>query len=161
MASLQTSLRTQLRATLTDDVGSYVVGPILQTLWQYGTAIDQMDLVYSKRLSIVNGAPTSLDLSGSLLMPNGSAAVFAKVGLLWVMNRDLVAQTTHILSIGGGSNALAWLPSQSVGGPGAEFYKKDPSLAGLAVTAATADILTLTSAAGTIPVDVLIIGRSA
>lgn len=163
---MSTSLRVTnsltLRATLTDDIGSYAGGPNnIGSLNANGTAINQNDVAFWGRFMVANGTPVNIDLSGSLTMPGGAAAVFAKVTELYIINQDAAANTTHVLTAGGGTNALAWLPAQAVGGPGSDLLRRCNTLAALPVTASTADILQLTSAAGTIPVDVIIIGRSA
>lgn len=128
-----------------------------------GTAIDQADLLHVKRYTIASTAtPQNLNLSdGSLLTPGHGAAAFVKVTSLLVFNRSATAG--EILTVGGGSSYFAALGSagQAVG-PGGWEFKHDPSLAAMAVTASTADILKLAIAAGiNVAVDVWIIGRSA
>jgi hypothetical protein len=160
--SLRTSLHLVLSGVWADEVGSSTVGATLNALLQPGTLINQCDVVHSKQYSIVSGTPRVLNLSdGTLLTPNNSPAVFAKVCLALAWNRDDPANTTHLLSWGGGTAPVSWKPNaELVGGPGAIGFKFDPSLAALAVTPTTADRLTLTNAAGTAPITVFLAGRS-
>jgi hypothetical protein len=162
--TLTTSLNLQLSGVFTDEVGTSTIGPQLRAVLQNGVLINQCDLVHSKRYLISTGTPRVLNLAdGSLLTPNNNPAAFVKICFALAWNRADPANTTQLLSWGGGSNPLAWLANALlIGGPGACDLKHDPSLAALAVTPATAMNLQLTLAAGAaVPIDVFLAGRSA
>lgn len=130
-----------------------------------GTAINQSDVIFCQQRTIAdNVTPDSLDLSGSLLDPSGSAAVFAKVTAIAV--KSLTTTAAEILSMGGGSNAFSsWLDTAAaklIIGPDGFLLLSNPSLAGYAVTAGTGDILRMATASGTnVKYIIGILGRSA
>jgi hypothetical protein len=161
--NLRTTLKLQLAAVLTDEVGSFSVGPALQQLLQNGFALNQCDVLYAKQHTINTASPTVLNLAdGSLKMPNNNTAAFAKVCEFFAQNLSPEASTTQLVRVGGGSNALSWLPSQLVGGPNASLNKFDPSLAAFPVTAVTAMNAQISADAGAaVPVLIVIVGRSA
>jgi hypothetical protein len=162
--TLTTQLRLAIQGVLTDEAGNYNLNPSIQALMQNGFALDQCDLVHSKQYSINSAGATTLNLAdGSLKMPNGNSAAFVKVALFFAVNLSPDVSTTQIISVGGGTNTLAWLPnSQLVGGPRAAIVKYNPALAGLAVTPSTAMNLVISAAAGSaVPVTIFIAGRSA
>lgn len=102
--------------------------------------------------TIASGSTLTLTLSdGSLKQPNGSNAAFAKVRGIWVTNySDPVAAAASILSMGGGTHAVAWAAaSRIIGGPNASEMKGDAlSTAGLAVASGSADVVTLSGSGG-------------
>jgi hypothetical protein len=128
-----------------------------------GTAINQADRLYSARHSIASGTPLALDLAGTLENPLGETVTFAKVLGIIVVNNSTTA--AEILTVGAGSNPIStWVAASGDGvqvGPNGFMANVNPSLAGFAVTGGTADILTITSASGTISTDIYILGRSA
>lgn len=103
--------------------------------------------------SIVAASPLSIDLSGSLVQPDGSACVFVRVKGIYIKNTS----TTGYLTIGGGSNPLAGVTGFA--GPGGVFLCTHDD--GMTVIAATGDILKITASAGTVVAEIVVWGTSA
>jgi len=128
-----------------------------------GTASSTQDLVWSAADSVANGAPDTVDVAGSLTSRlTGGAVTMVEVTLIYIRNKSTT--TGEILEIGAGSNPLLnWVKATGDAikiGPGGVFILTSP-IDGFAVTAATGDVLTITSASGTISYDIIILGRSA
>lgn len=160
--TLSAALRGNIQITLTDDLGKYTLPPIdFSDTLTNGTGADQADVVHVNRYSVTSGTPITLDLNGSLKMPNLANANFARMKWLIFINRD----ATNSLLIGGGSNPFTtWMsgttPVRKVGPLGAEVVL-NPSAVAFAVTASTADIIQIDASAGTVAFDVVLVGASA
>jgi hypothetical protein len=133
-----------------------------------GTGAGQADLVFCDTRSLATGATENLDLAGgSLTSPLGAALTFVEVvGILVVA----ASANTTDLTVGNGTNPVVGGPFGATGTntivlqPGGVFLWQVGSSATSAVqvTAATADILKVTNAAGaTASYDIVLIGRSA
>lgn len=124
-----------------------------------GTGVDQIDSFWYDRRSLAATTET-LDLSGGLTDAFGTAFSFAKVKLLIVKNNNTTAG--HTLKIGGNASNQFLLFTDGSDkytlGPGGIFMVAEPCAAGLAVTAATGDILKMDAGAQTISYDILIAG---
>lgn len=165
--SLSTILRAQITAAYVDDQG--IASPSANLnfetteSWANGVIIDTADKVFWKRDTVATGTPKTYDLSGGVTDVFGTAITMAKVTCIAVKNRSVTAG--QIISVGGGSNPLInWVMASGDGvkiGPDGFFMIYDPSLAAYAVTAATGDVLTLASAAGSPEFDLVVIGRTA
>lgn len=112
-----------------------------------GTGDNQQDKAWSARVTF-SGA-IGYDLSGSLLSKvDGAPVVFANIRGFAVINNSTT--TGQTLTIGGGSNPwITWLSATGdavVIGPGGIHVWTSP-MDGASVTAATGDILTITSSA--------------
>jgi len=133
-----------------------------------GTSAGQNDLVYAASRTVASsGSPDTIDLSGSLTMLDGTACVFARVTMLYIEHKGTAtSDDANILTVGGGSNQFStWLGGTTGikvrNNPGRFFLEAGDSTA-YAVTASTADILQVATAAGTnVPYIVIICGRSA
>jgi hypothetical protein len=100
----------------------------------------------------LNTTTENLDLSGALASGLGTTTVFTKVRLLFV--RWNGASGTLTVSGAGSLGAAAVLGAEVLGAGGC-LLKVDGTATGLAVTAATADLIAVTStAAGTYDVEV-------
>jgi len=128
-----------------------------------GVVIDAADVLYSDQLTITTGATVDLDLAaGGLLDAFGAA--FAPVKVKMVLLVAAAANTTIVTAFGDANSVpiLSAAATTVALKPGGIFLFADPSLAGVAVTAATGDIIQLANAAGaSAVVDVVIIGTSA
>jgi len=129
-----------------------------------GTGLNQADVIFHDRRTLAGSGNDDLDLRGALTNSIGGAAVFAKVKVILVVNRNVVAGDN--LRIGLGSNPVAspWVASGdgAVIGPGGIFLTANPSLAGFATTADTADILRIANPGNnSIDFDLLLLGTSA
>lgn len=128
-----------------------------------GTGLDQADQFYMVSGTVAAGTPVDIDLAGSLSNAFGSTVTFARLKGIVIQNKTTTAGA--ILQVGAGSNPITspWLASgDGVNvGPDGVFMLWNPSAAGYAVTATSADILRLTSASGTISYELYLIGASA
>jgi hypothetical protein len=132
--------------------------------WASGTGVDTADRIYMKKDTVATGTPKTYDIAGGLTDILGNTITMAKVNAIIVVNNSVTAG--EILTVGAGSNPLLnWVIATGDGvkaGPGGAVVCLDPSLAGYAVTGGTGDVLQISVAAGaTVPIDVIIIGRSA
>lgn len=122
-----------------------------------GTANGEINLAYASRLSVPNGAPVSIDLSGSLANLIGGTGVFVEVAVVGFYNRS----TNTVTLSGNFFGAMLGTNGATITLQGGGRFQQDFPVAGIAVTNATADTITFTSAAGTNDVDVAIGGRDA
>lgn len=126
-----------------------------------GSSAGRVQVAWSDSRSVTNGVPDTIDLRGGTTGAFGQAAqAFAVVTHVFVRNKSTVSGRN--LTVGGGSNPfITWLAASGdavVVGPDGFVAVASP-LDGYATTAGSADILTITSSAGTIDYDILIIGR--
>jgi hypothetical protein len=126
-----------------------------------GVGASQADSVYSTTLSITTGATTDVDIKGTLLDALGTAFTPAKVKAIYIFSAT--ANTTN-LTLFGDANSVPILNTAATTAtllPGGIFLMVQPPLAGIAVTAATGDIIQIANAAGaTASVDLVIVGTS-
>lgn len=167
-STLTSSFLFRVRATL---VNSPDLGTVTYSLpydftddLTNGVVADKADLIFSDTRTIAASGTEDLDLSGSLLMPEGSAFIVAKLKFILV---KAAAGNTNNVDI---SRAAAGIPLFAAVGdkisvkPGGVFMAYAPGLAGLcSVTATTADTITFTNSAGGTGVDydIVMIGTSA
>jgi len=133
-----------------------------------GTDLDEANKLYGpKRRTLAGGASETLDLSGTgtgagtLQDVFGDYVQFTKVKALVIHNTNLVAG--NVLEIGGAAANTFMLFDNATDiyqlGPNGIFFVWEPSLAGLAVTAGTADLLKINVPGGTaIDYDIAILG---
>lgn len=122
-----------------------------------GSSSGQVDTVYTKARTVASsGSPDSVVLS-SLTDPAGNAIAFVHVVDLIVENTD----PTNTLTVGGGTNPVAWLPSAGIAVPaGSAFILHVPT--GLAIAAGSADTLKVAAGGGTnVGYTITVAGRSA
>jgi len=143
-----------------------------------GTGDVQADRVYFSSGTLAASADIDIDLSGSLTDIFGVAVQFATVKMLMVCNTsdEQDTPTDASIQVGGGdgqdgTNAFdTWITSDTPGNAGSEaviitdggFIMIGSKNDGYAVTAATADLLTLLNLDGvdTAAYEILIIGTS-
>ena len=128
-----------------------------------GTAVSTMDIVHSATVSVVNGAPATVDVRGGLTsVLTGDAIAFVEITWLAIKNNSTTSG--EYITIGAGSNPVValWGATGDAGvlGPGGIMVLSSP-IDGFATIAATGDVLTITAATGTISVSYLCVGRSA
>jgi len=126
-----------------------------------GTGASQASQVYQDTGSLGASATANLDLAGSLVNIFGTTITFTKIKLFAIKAAVANNVANNLQVTRGSSNGFVWFLAASDGfylAPGAFFVWYDP--AGVTVTAATGDIITLTNGAGTntIAYDVLIVG---
>jgi hypothetical protein len=145
---------------------SYNPQLLFEWLIANGTGTGQADLLYTTPaagLSLAQSANADLDVNGVLFNVYGAAFNLLKLKALAVLNRST---SPGNITVGrGASNGVVWISAVSAGvviPPGGANLWVAPS-AGVAVTASTADLINVASAAtvGTYTYDVMIVGCSA
>jgi hypothetical protein len=130
-----------------------------------GTGVDQADKVWHDRRTLATLTEDLIDLAGSLTDAFGDALTFAKVKVVYVRLRTTTAGGE--IQLGGTtSNGVSSLWSAANDGvkigAGGFIVLVNPSAAGYAVTAATADILRVYNASAfSVDYDIIIAGTSA
>jgi len=120
-----------------------------------GAGLNQFQNIYAGGQSVPNGAPVTLNLvDGSLKMPDGTATNFTDIQLLVIRNNGAA-----VLTVGGGTTPVASIGTITVNPGAIAVLIANASGAPYTVTAVTAMLLKFTSAAGTLPVDVIIAGH--
>lgn len=132
-------------------------------MWASGTGVDQADLMYSDSNTLAASGTTDLDLAASLADGFGTTLTFARIKLLMVT--AAAGNTNNVLLSRPAANGVplfSAVSDQLIIPPGGMFLWAAPGAA-IAVTAGTADLITLTNSAGSTSVtyDVVIIGASA
>lgn len=127
-----------------------------------GTGANQAKSVFADTRTLAASATENLDLSGALVDAFGATIAFTKIKAL--IFKASAGNTNDVLIGGAGANACFSFFNASTDKvrvkPGGMFALVAPDANGYAVTAATADLLTVAnSAAGTgVTYDVIIIG---
>lgn len=165
-ATLTTRVQVNVNATLADTVGLQSAQAdlaVAETLaLASGTGLNQADKIYSNTYAIATAGTQSIDVSAALTDALGGTFVPVKVKLVLIVSNS--ANTTN-LTLFGDANSLPILNTAATTvtlPPGGIFLLANPSLAGIAVTAGTGDIIKIVNAAGaTANVKVVIVGTSA
>lgn len=128
-----------------------------------GNGLDQSNLIWDDRRTVNAAANDDLDLAGGVTNSFGTTVTFAKIRGLFIHNLNTTAG--HLLHVGGqGTEAINTILGGDTEiikiGPDGVLVLINPSAAGYAVTAATADILRLTGVSGNIVYDIAIWGNS-
>lgn len=131
---------------------------LLSTL-SNGTSSGQATAQWADTRTLAASASENLDLAGSLQNAFGATLTFTKIKLIYIKASS--GNTNDVQVARGSSNGFVWFLAASDGfklQPGAWNCFYDP--VGVAVTAGTGDILTITNSAGTTGVtyDILIVG---
>ena len=119
-----------------------------------GTGVEQIDCLYARRRIVASGATDTIDINGVTNDVFNQNIVMATLCGVIVVNQDVdgTPNTTN-LTFGGGANAIANIlggaAATKVMRPGEVFMTINGSAGGIAtVTPGTADIITITNAAG-------------
>jgi len=131
-----------------------------------GTGAGQADLVFADTRTLAASGTEDLDLAGALADAFGVAQVFARVKAIAV--KAATGNTNNVQVTRPASNGLVLFMAAGDGialRPGQMFATAvgAADATGIAVTAATGDLLTITNSAGstTVSYDIVIIGCSA
>lgn len=129
-----------------------------------GTGTGQADRIFTDTRTLAASATENLDLAGSLVDAFGATITFARIKMVLVT--AAVGNTNNVNVIRESTNGVPLFLALSDGipvRPGGGFCWWTPDAAGVVVTAATGDLLTITnSGSGTsVTYDVVIIGASA
>lgn len=128
-----------------------------------GTSADQATKVWHDRGTIANGGSASIDLAGSLTDAFGNALVFTKVKGFFLINRGVASGTSYTETSGENiivstSNILFLASNGMIVEPAGIILFTSPKV-GAAVTATSADTITLTRAgSATVTYEVVIWG---
>lgn len=170
--STQLSLSIQAAHTAAYDLGpsalkSAIAAVAKSLTYDSGVGAGAADLMFSDTRSLGASATEDLDLAGATFTDAfGASLAFARVKLIWfyaaTANNAANKVNVQRATANGVPFFLAALDGISLA-PGAGFLWFDPTAAGVAVTAATGDLITVTNSAGTntVSYDVLIVGASA
>lgn len=122
-----------------------------------GSTAGQVDTVYTKGRSVASSSSPDVVILTSLTDPAGNAISFGHVVDLILENTD----PTNTLTVGGGTSAVAWLPSAGIAVPaGSALILHVPN--GLAVTSGSADHFQVATSGGTnVAYNLTFAGRSA
>jgi hypothetical protein len=164
-ASLSTNMEVRLTGQLAGTVGLATASVPLSITKQIalanGVGASQADKIYTNTYAILTGATESIDVKAALVDALGAAFTPAKLKAVYIYSQP--ANTTNLTLFGDAAS----VPILSVATttvtllPGGLFLDIQPPLAGIAVTAATGDIIKIVNAAGaTANVDVVLIGTS-
>jgi len=126
-----------------------------------GNIVDTADAIWSDTRSLA-ATTEDLDLRGGLTDAFGRTLQLATIKALYIRNNNTTAG--HNLTVGDGTNGVALYGAAAgtkVIGPGGIELIWEPSLAGVTVTAGTADIIKLDAGANTISYDIVIVGTIA
>jgi len=130
-----------------------------------GILLDQADKMYYSRPTITGSATLSLDVAtaGGLLDVFGDAFAIAKLKV--VVIKSLLSICPNEVRLSRPANGVPILGATGdfiVIGPGGSLVWIAPALAGVAVTAATGDLMDIVNtAAGNVQPEIVIIGASA
>ena len=165
---LKSDLVVRLTPELTKLVGAFTFPlrpEISKTLTLLtGTGLNQADRLYYSKPTIAGSATLTLDVAtgGGLLDPFGDAVAMVKLKYILIVN-ELGPNTINLVRPA--SNGVPIYLAAGDGEPihlGGLALKFWPTLAGIPVTAATADLIDIVNtAAGSVTPDILIGGTSA
>jgi hypothetical protein len=175
VASLDVKLQVAIgkSGTLLSPVGSLVNAASMALA--FGTGLGKADLLFADRRVVAFGQDDELDLAGVLTNNYGDVLTFANVKLILIVNRTGEANasnpahtaTTAILTVGGGANEFQAF-FKAAGDKltidtGGILLITDPTAAGWAVTATTADdfLVHNDDGANEAMYDIVLLGESA
>ena len=166
--ALKTDVQINLSSTLTGTAGLAPLNAPLAVIQPIslasGVALNQADVLFSQQATILTAGTLTLDLKGGgLLDPFGAAINPVKLKGIYIFskptnttNLTLFGDANHVPILG---TVATTLPNFA---PGSVFLHVNPSLAGIAVTAGTGDIIKIVNAAGaSAVVDIVLFGTSA
>lgn len=128
-----------------------------------GAGLGQADMQWSDTRTLTASATEDLDLAGVLTGPLGTTLTFVRIKGLFV--KAALANTNNVVISRPAANGVPLFAAASDAisvGPGGWFGWVNPTAAGVGVTAATGDLITVTNSAGgtSVTYDVIVIGAS-
>jgi hypothetical protein len=164
-ASLVTNVQVQVGSTLAGTVGLATASVPLSISKQIplasGVGASQADKIYTQTYAIATAGTQSIDVQAALVDALGAAFTPAKLKAVYIYSQS--ANTTNLTLFGDAASVpiLNTAATTVTLLPGGMFLVVQPPLAGIAVTATTADIIKIVNAAGaTANVDVVLVGTS-
>lgn len=162
-------IKFNARQTGANDFGGPDFSPELEKLYQFasGTGADQADILYMDERTFLASTAVDFDLFGVLTEAFGSVINAAEIVAVIILNESKAGvRNTVTLSVGAGS--APWFGMFGATGdvikvpPGGMVACVAPDAAGYgAVTATTADLLTVTPGAAAGAFQIAILARSA
>lgn len=128
-----------------------------------GAGVGQADMVWSDQRTIAASGSDALDLAGSLTGPFGVVLTFVRIKMVVVLASKDNTNNVNVTTPGSNGAPLFLAAGDGIAvKPNGAFIWYDPSAAGVVVTPATGDLLTIVnSGAGTgVTYDIHIIGAS-
>jgi len=160
LSNLKISANISGKVTKSPTDGSTQIDDYTESLARNTEIPSDANLLYHTKMTVTNGGSQNIDLSGTLEDALGQSCVFSKVYAFLIVN--LNTSTGNVVRVGN-SNWATWLGSATdyvVVGPKGHLCLSSP-VDGYAVTASTADILTIANPGGTsINIRVVIVGKS-
>lgn len=167
--SLATTLIVKLTSTLTStldlgDARDRVMRDLSDTL-AIGTGADQSNRQWHDQRTLAESGTDNLDLSGGLTDGFGASLLFARVACILIENT--CPSVGHTLQVGGAaSNPISTIFANTSDiitiGPSGILLLWNPSAAGYAITAGSADVLKIHNpSVGEVTYNITIIGSTA
>ncbi|UUU21716.1 hypothetical protein [Streptomyces sp. DSM 40750] len=166
--TLSTNMRLNLQSTLSSalDLVTSRAPLVYESIIDLasGVGANQADKIFADTRTLAASATEDLDLAGVLSDPLGAALTFARIKAVLV--KAAAGNTNSVQVTRPAANGVPLFIAAGDGlavRPGGLFLWVAPDATGVAVTAGTGDLLTLTNSAGSTSVtyDVVIIGASA
>lgn len=166
--ALSTNIKVAINATQTKtaDFESAVsnIAHVLSATFADGTGASQADRIWKDTRTLSASATEDLDFSGSLTDIYGAAVVFADIRAI-LITAD-AANTNNVRVIRPASNGILLFAAASdeiAVRPGGAFLYLATDTTAIAITATTADLLTITNSAGSTSVtySITVVGASA
>lgn len=168
MATLSSTLTIRAVATLSNALDLATASVPLDKTYRFqmssGIGANQADKIFHDTRTLAASGTEDLDLAGVLTDPLGVTLTFAKVKAL--IFTAAAGNSNNVQVTRSAANGVPWLLAAGDGialRPGATFAWISPDATGVAVTAGTGDLITVTNSAGSTSVtyDVIVIGTSA
>ena len=151
--ALTNNISIVVKSTLTGTVGVSAVTALINQKPTTDLTTVATDAIYTET-GTISGGSNDIDLAGTLTDPLGNAVTFAKVMAVYIINNS----TTNSITVGGANN-IPMLGSGDVMNLGLGAYNQWINEVGIAVTAGTGDLITITGTNGE-TYDVVVIGSS-
>lgn len=162
MSSLTAQIAIKVAADFVNalDIGSvtYPVNFNSTKNLENGTGADQANQIFSDTRTLTGSATENLDLAGSLVDAFGATITFTKIKAIIVTAAS--ANTNAVQVQREATNGVPLFMAASDGiaiTPGGFFAASFPNATGIAVTASTGDLLTITNSAGSTSVTYTIV----
>lgn len=140
--------------------GSQSINDTTQNQVPIGSAAGSADGLITGLVNVVSGTPLLIDLTNPTASGFDRFGVAAPAGhLVGIKITNQSTTPTDIITLGGGTNAILATQSLTIG-LGASFEWDDFVTGGLLISSTT-KIIQLVAAAGTIPVSISLVTRSA
>ena len=145
------------------DLGNAKYKPLINAIVNFasGTGAGQANSVFTDTRTLTASGTENLDLSGGLTDAFGNTLAFTRVKAILVVARS--ANTNDVEVTRPASNGVPLFLSAGDGvtiPPDGQFFLVAPDADGIAVTASTGDIITITNSAGgsSVTYDIVIVG---